>query len=284
MSVLIDKYLSKSDIDNLNSLQKSILNKLVNVTCMGLYNHGKSSLLNALIDDLEDSTFKTADVRETTISKSFEYNNINFVDTPGLNAKEHDDKRVLDAVKESDINIFVHTVTTGEFVEKEIEFLQHIKTNWNNPKDFIDRTIFVLSRVDKANNQNDISSTINKMQNQILEIFGLESIIIPVSALRYKKGMLEGKNILIKKSNIVELENNLNKLISKNIDFIMQTREQRLSYYYDNLLENIESKKQQKMFELAKQKQVKDDFLKSLDNDIFQIESTLEKMYKRLGE
>ena len=72
--------------------------------------------------------------------------------------------------------------------------------------------------------------------------------------------MLEGKNILIKKSNIVELENNLNKLISKNIYFIMQIREQRLSYYYDNLLKNIESKKQQKMFELAKQKQVKDDF------------------------
>lgn len=284
MSVLIDKYLSKSDIDNLNILKKSILNKLVNVTCMGLYNHGKSSLLNVLIDDLEDSTFKTADVRETTINKSFEYNNIIFIDTPGLNAKEHDDKRVYDAVLDSDLNLFVHTVTTGEFVEKEIEFLQKIKTSWNNPKDFLEKTIFVLSRVDKADSQDDIMNTINKMQQQIYKIFGFESTIIPVSALRYQKGMIEQKKILIKKSNIDELKKIISTLINIHSDSILLTRKQRLNSHYDSLLNNIESKKQEKILELTKQNLAKDDFLTNLQKDITQIETTLEKMYKRLGE
>ena len=156
MSILINKYLSFVDIENIEILKKSISNQLVNITCMGLYNHGKSSLLNALIKDFDEETFKTADVRETITNKSFEYGKINYIDTPGLNAEEYDDKRVYDAVKESDINIFVHTVTTGAFVEKEIEFLNKIKDNWGNPLDFINRTIFVLSRVDKIENEKDM--------------------------------------------------------------------------------------------------------------------------------
>ena len=201
MSILINKYLSFVDIENIEILKKSISNQLVNITCMGLYNHGKSSLLNALIKDFDEKTFKTADVRETITNKSFEYGKINYIDTPGLNAEEYDDKRVYDAVKESDINIFVHTVTTGAFVEKEIEFLNKIKDNWGNPLDFINRTIFVLSRVDNIEDEKDIDLEIDKMKEQINEIFNINPLIIPVSALRYKKGNIENKNILIKKSN-----------------------------------------------------------------------------------
>ncbi|MCT7493962.1 GTPase [Aliarcobacter cryaerophilus] len=284
MSILINKYLSFEDIENIEILKKSISNQLVNITCMGLYNHGKSSLLNALIKDFDEETFKTADVRETITSKSFEYGKINYIDTPGLNAEEYDDKRVYDAVKESDINIFVHTVTTGAFVEKEIEFLNKIKNNWENPLDFINRTIFVLSRVDKIENEKDINFTIDEMNNQINRIFNIKPLIISVSALRYKKGNIENKNILIKRSNLQLLEHIINELIEKFKPSILETRKKRLQNIYDELIKKSNSKFQEKKFELSKQKNIREEFLRNLSEDFVQIEDTLKNMYKRLGE
>ena len=284
MSILINKYLSFEDIENIEILKKSISNQLVNITCMGLYNHGKSSLLNALIKDFDEETFKTADVRETITSKSFEYGKINYIDTPGLNAEEYDDKRVYDAVKESDINIFVHTVTTGAFVEKEIEFLNKIKNNWENPLDFINRTIFVLSKVDNIEDEKDIDLEIDKMKEQINEIFNINPLILPVSALRYKKGNIENKNILIKRSNLQLLEHIINELIEKFKQSILETRKERLQNIYDELIKKSNSKFQEKKFELSKQKNIREEFLRNLSEDFVQIEDTLKNMYKRLGE
>lgn len=284
MSILINKYLSFEDIENIEILKKSISNQLVNITCMGLYNHGKSSLLNALIKDFDEETFKTADVRETITNKSFEYGKINYIDTPGLNAEEYDDKRVYDAVKESDINIFVHTITTGEFVEKEIEFLNKIKDNWGNPLDFINRTIFVLSKVDNIEDEKDIDLEIDKMKEQINEIFNIKPLIISVSALRYKKGNIENKNILIKRSNLQLLEHIINELIEKFKQSILETRKERLQNIYDELIKKSNSQLQKKKFELSKQKNLKEEFLRDLSEDLVQIEETLKNMYKRLGE
>ncbi len=279
-----NKYLSQSDIQNLDILKKSIVNKSINVTCMGLYNHGKSSLLNVLIKDFDDKTFKAADIRETTENKSFEYENITYIDTPGLNAELYDDKRVFDAVKESDINLFVHRITTGEFVEKEIEFLKRIKNHWLNPEEFINRTIFVLSMVDEVNDDNDIDLAISKMNNQINEIFQTNPLIIPISAKRYKNGIVDNKMILVKKSNIEELQIKINEMSEKLIDVILETRNKRLQNNYDELIKKCNSKLQEKKFELSKQKKQKEVFLKNLEKDVAQIENTLENMYKRLGE
>ena len=44
MSILIINIYLFEDIENIEILKKSISNQLVNITCMGLYNHGKSSL------------------------------------------------------------------------------------------------------------------------------------------------------------------------------------------------------------------------------------------------
>jgi len=202
---LIAKYLSKQDINNLQTLSNAIKENDIVVTCLGLYNHGKSSLLNVLVGDLKNLTFKTADTRETTENKKVKYKNLTFVDTPGLNAQKNDDKRVMDAVKESDINIFVHNINTGEFVAKEIEFFHTIKTNWENPKDFISRTIFVLSRIDEANSDEDIKNTAIRMKQQIKEVFSIEATLIPTSAMDYIDGIVENEEELVASSNITIL-------------------------------------------------------------------------------
>ena len=61
-----NKYISHDELKSIKVLEKAIKGSSVVVTCMGLYNHGKSTLLNTLVKDFEHQTFKTADVRETS--------------------------------------------------------------------------------------------------------------------------------------------------------------------------------------------------------------------------
>lgn len=278
------KYITTDELESISMLKKLIKETTIFVTCMGLYNHGKSTLLNALIGDYKNKTFKTADIRETSVNKAIQYGNIKFIDTPGLNAKEYDDKRVMDAVKKSDINLFVHTVTTGEFVKKEIEFLNNVKKHWENPQEFINRTIFVVSRVDKATNEEDIANTINKMSKQILNIFNTNATIIPVSAIRYTKGKLENKKLMVKKSNIEILEEMIKNLSDELSESIRETRKKRLKNKYDNLIKQLNSKVQLNKLEISKQKQAQEKYLNELNKDIKKIESTLINMHSRLRE
>jgi 50S ribosomal subunit-associated GTPase HflX len=50
----LKKNLSNSEIVSLERLKKSLKENVVTVTCVGLYNHGKSTLLNptTLLNDL----------------------------------------------------------------------------------------------------------------------------------------------------------------------------------------------------------------------------------------
>ncbi len=284
MSVLIKKYLTKADIKSLDSLKKAVEENKINVTCTGLYNHGKSTLLNSLIKDFKHKTFKTADVRETATNKTVKHGNIHFVDTPGLNANKNDDKRVMDAIKSSDITLFVHNVTMGEFNQKEIEFLDNIKSHWKNPSEFIGRTIFVLSRIDEVVSEDDIASTSIKMKRQIKEIFGSECTMIPVSALDYTEGMVDNENELIEISNISTLEDEIKSLSDKSLGKIRETKIQRLSKRYEDLIRKFSGKIQDNKLEISKLSNEKQRIDKAFKADINSIESTLKNKYVSLEE
>lgn len=275
------KYISAKELEEINTLKKAIKESSVLVTCMGLYNHGKSTLLNTLIKDFEHKTFEAADERKTAENKKVVYGDIAFVDTPGLNAKENDNKRVFDAVKESDINLFVHNVSTGEFTKVEVDFLQNIKKHWSNPQEFIKRTIFVLSRIDTAEDE-VVEQTKERMQQQIKEIFGIEAIFVGVSAKSYTKAMLEDKKLLAKKSNIDTLNSILTELKNSFKDSIVKTKKERLERLYDELIKNLSSKIEKNKLEAS---QLQREIIKEENNfnsDIQNIESTLSNYYNRL--
>ena len=276
-----NKYISHNELDSIKVLKKAIKESSVLVTCMGLYNHGKSTLLNTLVKDFEHKTFKTADVRETAENKKVVYGDITFVDTPGLNAKDYDDKRVMDAVKESDINLFVHNVSTGEFTKVEVDFLHNIKKHWSNPKEFIQRTLFVLTRTDTTSEE-DITTTQQRMQQQIQEIFGVSANFIALSAKSYTKGMLESKKLLVKKSNVEELENALTTLKDSYKTSILKTKKERLERLYDNLIKKLSSKVQTNKLEVTQTKRELEKIENGLHSDIKNIEQTLSNYYGRM--
>lgn len=278
----LNNFLTKDEMTSLKNLKKAIHENQVTVTCVGLYNHGKSTLLNVLIKDFEYKTFKTADARETTLNKSILYNGIKYVDTPGLNAQDKDDEKVMEAIQNSDITLFVHTITTGEFNKKEIEFLNNVKQYWKNPQEFIERTIFVLSRIDNIENSEDIEKTSKRMKEQIKDIFDSDCLIVPVSAIDYAEGVVENEEELIFGSNIYVLKEAIYFLSEKSKEAILKTKIKRFEDKIDELQLKLNTKLQltQKKLKKLKNKQAKKD--KELEEDITKIENTLKSMYQRL--
>ncbi len=280
----LSTYFSKRDLKVINDLKSSIEDDEIVVTCMGLYNHGKSSLLNALIKDFKQATFKTADVRKTTRSKKVKYKNLIYRDTPGINAQKNDDKRVMDAVKQSDINIFVHNVNTGEFVAKEMEFFHRIKKHWDNPIEFIERTIFVLSRIDEANSMDDIENTALKIQQQIQEVFSINIQVIPLSSKDYIDGMVEDEKELVEESMVPVLEKTIIRLSDNLKESIQQTKQNRLLNHYDNLIKNLKGRLEEQKLELSKLTKEQKKIANAFQKDIGKIETTLQQKYKILRE
>ncbi len=275
------KYISSKELEEINTLKKAIKESSVLVTCMGLYNHGKSTLLNTLIKDFEHKTFETADERKTAKNKKVVYGDITFVDTPGLNARDNDNKRVFDAVKESDINLFVHNVSTGEFTKVEIDFLQNIKRHWKDPKEFIQRTIFILSRIDTVNNE-IVEQTKERMQQQIKEIFGIKAIFVEVSAKSYTKAMVENKKLLAKKSNIDTLNSIILELKDSFKDSMVKTKKERLKRVYNDFIKRLSSKIEKNKLEISQLQREVVKMEYSLNSDIKTIENTLSSFYNRL--
>jgi len=297
MSELIEKYLTQKDRETIESYQEALESENILVTCMGLYNHGKSSLLNALTKSIEEETFKTADVRETSENKALEYEDITYVDTPGLNAQEYDDKRVMDAVKESDMNLFVHKVTTGEFTEVEIKFLENVKKHWENPMIFLERTIFVISQMDEAQSEEDVQNTITKMKQQLMTIFEIKKgnvfsnmfgkkqpfEMIAVSSKRYLDGKRNNKELLVKRSNINLLEEIISTLVHRYKEEILETKRVRLVDKYQSLIDMLDAKENKIRLELNNKQRAFSEYKEALEVDVKKTEETLKNMYAELN-
>jgi len=278
MSNLIEKYINKNDLLEIERLESNLKKNEINITCIGLYNHGKSSLLNVLINDYDMKTFKTAEARETSENKYVKVGNATYIDTPGLNAKKEDDKEVYEAIKTSDINLFVHNVTEGEFIKKEIDFLNDIKDSWHDSDKFIDNTIFVVSRVDGANSKEDIENTTNKMKEQIREIFGKDGEFIPVSAKRYVKGKKESKNLLVLKSNINELKSLISNKKDSMRKAILEAKKKRLKKKYSEIFNKLKKEREKKRKELSKLKKEKVRY----QEDIEEAKDKIKRLHREL--
>lgn len=282
-SELMIKYISQKDIKELNKLKQSLNDTKVRVTCVGQYNNGKSSLLNALIRDKNNETFKVSDNRQTISNKTLEYNNMIFVDTPGLNVQNNDDMEAMEAIKSSDINLFIHNINNGELNEVENVFLKNILKYWdNNIEDFIFSTIFVLTKTDELQNEQDKQKTIKKISQQINDILGLEASIIAISSSDFLEGIKHNENELIEESNILDLEKKLEYLSISLKDKITKIKQQRLMSHYDNLIKQLNYLLKEKNNSLNAIRNEKIERIKNLTEDVSRIEITLKNKYERL--
>ena len=226
-------------LTRLLNFSDSLNRKKFSVACIGPYNHGKSSLLNALTGSYDDSRFKVEDRRTTDSIQKFVFkrgqNSISYVDSPGLGHSESDEKVALGGILEAGLLLYVHDVSHGELKEDEISYLHSLRNVlvgecFFGECLFVNRTIFVLTK--KEGCSGDIDSTISAIRRQIFhendrDRSGVVSSswascvdIVAVSARSYKKGRLEKKPLLAEKSGVIELE----KLIDKKIDALKSNK------------------------------------------------------------
>ncbi len=181
----------------------------------GRMNHGKSSLLNSLTGKIDDF-FEVQDRRTTVKNKEYEYDkNVYFIDTPGLNAHDKDDREAVKAYKKANLILFVHNLSVGDIRKEEINDLKTILSCFNDVNSLANKFILVLTGKDLVQSKDDLKAIKTKILFDIKNEIGIEGFkVFEISNTRYKKGLMTNKNALVKLSGIVELHNYIDQYIT----------------------------------------------------------------------
>lgn len=166
------------------------------IAVFGKYNHGKSTLLNALVGR---EIFKASDRRETRANKEFSHNGVVWIDTPGLDAdvRGEDDRLARQGAFElADYLFLVHNIRAGELDRYELDLYRGMMAR---SMDHRTRMFLVLTQIDQLN-QEDGYRVFQRVQAQLPGI-----TVIPVSALRYQRGIHEGKEKFVELSGMLGL-------------------------------------------------------------------------------
>jgi small GTP-binding protein len=202
----------------------------VRVAVFGKYNHGKSTLLNAIIGQ---EVFKAADKRETTEISEYSHEGIIWIDTPGLDADVHgeDDRKARkSAFTVADFLFLVHSVKTGELDKYETKLYRDLM---KQDKNYRKKMFLILTQIDQLE-EADLKAVIGKIKMQFPEL-----TIMPVSATRYTRGVLENKSIFVEKSGMNELFDLIDKLDAE-IESLRSLEKKRL---IDKIKLELEEKK-----------------------------------------
>jgi predicted GTPase len=256
VSELSLNYLSKEEIDKFN---QHILNKLndFNPTLMiyGTYNAGKSSTLNALFG--QEEMAKTGDIPETAEVCPYLYKGYTIFDTPGINAPIEHEEITKEHLKKCEIILFVLSNDGSleeEFIYEKISEI--VKSNkpiiivLNNKRNTEMGSIEAINEIDKVNvNLSKIGDRngIEKIENKVK--------LCMINAKTALKGKIENKQLLLKKSNLLELENMINSLLDNSgsnevINALKKYIEDFIENVINNIDKNIDSKEVKKIEEI----------------------------------
>ncbi|MBF7041910.1 50S ribosome-binding GTPase [Campylobacter volucris] len=228
-----------------NTLQDKIDNFKPKMMVYGVYNSGKSTLINALVGK---EVAKTSDAPETKQVQSYKYNDFEIFDTPGVNAPEEDQKIADDYYKQCELILFV---MSNENVEQTFLY-EKIKRIIDDKKS----AIIILNKKQNVSDEDDI-----KLRGAIylnLEKFGFskedakEKIsVYSVNALSAFKGKSENKNLLYENSGFYELENKIKDLFySSGEKEIIQLCNKNINEFIDNINTSIDKKLDDKSIEI----------------------------------
>lgn len=194
------------------------LDELFLLVVVGEFNSGKSAFINTLIEKkvLEEGPTPTTELinilkygdehrtrvvdnlRVTKFPLDF-LKNVNIVDTPGTNSivQEHDEL-TMNFIPKADFVVFVISVDRP-LTESEREFLELISIKWKR------KALFLLNKIDTKDEQ-DIQKIMDYLQNEGLNILGIEPVIFPVSVTQAFEAKTTGDKELLQHSRFSELE------------------------------------------------------------------------------
>lgn len=187
--------------DNLTKAKARPWRMLPCIVCTGIYNAGKSTLLNALLDTEQ---FPTGDVPTTKDVARVEHDGAVYIDTPGLNAEHGDDQAALSAYEEADFILFVSSAQSGGVSEAEAQWLSRMEKRYT-PEGFQRRLIYVLSQDDQV--EEDVLPVIqDRFEDDLKKTLGfVPEKVFCVDSVTYLDGKARDQQVLISHSGIPAL-------------------------------------------------------------------------------
>ena len=173
----------------------------INVVVIGIMNHGKSTMLNALLDDTDDTIFKVADKRETKEVQYEKRDGICWTDTPGFDADETDDNKALEGITQLEVGLFVHKASTGELHANEVEVLHKLANK--REEAFLKNTCIVLN--DDISDDEKLEILLDRIEEQLEDALEQRLKVFRCNPKSYQKGLRENKELLKKQSGIARL-------------------------------------------------------------------------------
>lgn len=191
--------------DQAATLEQTIDHKLANlqpsIMLYGIYNAGKSTLINALLGAEHAAV---SDRPETAAIHRYDWHGYQIFDTPGVDAPEEHQQITEAHLASVEVVLFVMS-TNGAFDESSIyKRLAQVVLNQKH-------LIIVLNDKTGTDEQNK-HAILNKVNENLLKALKKNADLmaqIPVVFLNARtglKGRLEGKKLLVQKSNITQLE------------------------------------------------------------------------------
>ena len=180
----------------------------ITIANTGLYSSGKSSLFNAILGRVREDNMRFA-VAAPPITRTGDreplIENIELLDTPGIDANFTDDATAFDMLMEADIILMTHNVKRGMLDRPEYDWLKRIAGGISR-ETLAERLIFVSTWIETIDNDEDREKLRAEIKRQVLEaVNGIEIRFFEVSAKRYKTGVEKDKAGLQNASGIPEL-------------------------------------------------------------------------------
>lgn len=214
----------------------SVTNSIPNTVVYGVYNSGKSSLLNSLTGHVEAEYFATRDIPETRRTQQLEHQGICYIDTPGLDIDEHDTAEANRGAFQADIIMFVHKLSAGPIQQPDLVAMSALAKTHGKPSSIF----LVITEAEVADNS---ATLINNITEQVQQAIAPTLQPFLVSNPMFAKGIRDGKSVLIHKSGIPELLQQLQEQAKHLNQDLQHDRQLKTAHLKQQLLSKLKQQK-----------------------------------------
>ncbi len=227
---------------NLTAIENLCRDKIFNadakpeIMVYGIYNAGKSSILNEL---MREDRAEVDDKPQTDRVTKYDWNGYQIADTPGVSAPIPHENITQEHLKNADVVLFVIS-TQGAHDKAE---------NYTRMKDIADagkRILIILN--DKDGYLGSEDDKIREIKTKVvknMETVGFSNAddykIVVVNAARAHAGRLKDKPLLVEKSNILELEKEIKNELNRTSKFdIYRTTIFQIEKCLENIIDSLQ--------------------------------------------